>query len=252
MAKYEQPLHEQLVDLLREKITAGMQPHDRLPSERELTKQYQVSRNTVRMALEELEMMGYIYRQHGRGTFVANRLAQPTDLTSTYSFSDQMRSMGRTPHTDIVYLKLIEAPKFLVEHMHLPLGAPVYKLKRVRWADDVAMMVERTFLPATLLPRLTVARLTNHSLYHIMQTDYGIRIRRANEAFYAGIISAKDASKLQVPSGSPCLNVQRTTYDAQDRVVEYTLSVSRGDQFVYQVHHVNPGFIQTSGDAVNQ
>ncbi|HAY52469.1 GntR family transcriptional regulator [Schleiferilactobacillus harbinensis] len=241
MAKYEQPLHEQLVDLLREKITHGLQPHDRLPSERELSKQYQVSRNTVRMALDELEMMGYIYRQHGRGTFVANRLANPTDLTTTYSFSDQMRAMGRVPHTDIVYLKLMEAPKFLVEKMHVPLGAPVYKLKRIRWADDVAMMVERTFLPAAVFPQLTTARLTNHSLYHLMQTDYNVAIQRANEAFYAGIISAKDAHRLGVPSGSPGLNVQRTTYDTQDRVVEYTLSVSRGDQFVYQVHHVNPG-----------
>lgn len=239
MSTYEQPLHEQLVELLRHKITQEMHPHDRLPSERMLTQTYQVSRNTVRMALSELEMMGYIYRQHGKGTFVANRVANPTNLTTTYSFSDQMRAEGRHPETRILYLQQLEAPKFLAARMNLPLGAPIFKLKRIRCADGVPLMVERTFLPVRIFPGLTVAQLTDHSLYHVMAEDYGVKVAEANEAFYAGIINGKDAQRLTVLAGSPCLNVQRSTTDPQERIVEYTLSVCRGDQFVYQVRHVN-------------
>jgi len=238
MATYEQPLHEQLVDLLREKIS-HMQAHDKLPSERELTQTYQVSRNTVRMALDELETMGFVYRQHGRGTFVLNNERQATDLSSTYSFTTQMEALGRVPATTLVYLKKVEANKYLAEHLGLTLGAPVYKLKRIRSADGMPLMVERTFIPGTIFKGFTAEMLDSTALYTVMQETYHITIAEADEGFYASFIGNKDADLLQVPADSPGLNVQRTTYSDTHEVIEYTLSVARSDQFVYQVHHVN-------------
>ncbi|STE28565.1 transcriptional regulator, GntR family [Enterococcus faecium] len=66
-----------------------MVAHDKLPSERELTSFYGVSRTTVRLALQELEKMGYIYRQHGKGTFVSELRTNATDLAGAYSFTEQ-------------------------------------------------------------------------------------------------------------------------------------------------------------------
>ncbi|KRO16378.1 GntR family transcriptional regulator [Lacticaseibacillus saniviri] len=237
--KYEQPLHEQLVDLLREKIENKMEPHEQLPSERELTKTYQVSRNTVRLALDELETMGYVYRQHGRGTFVLNKEREATDLSTTYSFSEQMQAMGKTAETKILYLHTIEANKYIAENLNLPLGAKVYKLKRIRIGDGMPLMVERTYLPGTIFPDFTVDLLNNTALYSVMKDHYHVTIAEANEAFFASSIGANDANLLAVPADSPGLNVQRTTYSDHHNVIEYTLSVARSDQFVYQVHHIN-------------
>ncbi|BDR57363.1 GntR family transcriptional regulator [Xylocopilactobacillus apis] len=239
MRQYKMSLYEQIIDLLQDKITRKMQPDDKLPSERELSKTYGVSRNTIRLALDKLLRSGYIYRKRGQGTFVANQKEHLADLSSSYSFTEQMKSLGRVPNTELIYLASMEASKVLTESMNLSLGAPLYKLKRLRCADGIPMLIERTFLPAEIFQGLTSERLANHSLYSVMKRDYQIEIERADESFYASLINRKDAKRLNVPKGSPCLNVQRITYDRQHRIVEYTMSVARGDQFIYEVHHVN-------------
>ena len=102
MGARKQPLYDQLVDILTEKIDHEFRPGDLMPSERELSERYGLSRTTVRLALQELERLGLVVRQHGRGTFVADRSAQTTNLMQSYSFTDQMRAMGREPETTII------------------------------------------------------------------------------------------------------------------------------------------------------
>ena len=101
MAARKQPLYDQLVDILTEKIENEYRPGDLMPSERELSERYALSRTTVRLALQELERLGLVVRQHGRGTFVADRAAQATNLMQAYSFTNQMRSLGRVPETTV-------------------------------------------------------------------------------------------------------------------------------------------------------
>ena len=101
-AAKRQPLYDQLVDLLLSKIENEMSPGDVLPSERELCETYGLSRTTVRLALAELETQGYVVRKHGKGTFVADTSREATNLMGTYSFTEQMRKMGRVPKTTIL------------------------------------------------------------------------------------------------------------------------------------------------------
>lgn len=242
MDNSEQPLHEQLVSQLRERIRTSMPPHSQIPAERDLANEYGVSRNTVRAALAKLEMMGLIYRRRGRGTFVANPLAEPTDLSDTYSFTDQMLDQGRDPYSRVVYLQSFPATKYIAEQLGIPLGTPTYKLKRLRCADGVPLMVERTFLPADRFPKLNAREIEQYGLYALMFKRYDAAICDAKEAFYASLMPDKDATLLNVPLGSPSLNVQRTSTGVNGEVVEFTLSVTRADQFVYRVqHHVRKG-----------
>ena len=98
----KQPLYDQLVDILTEKIDHEYRAGDMIPSERELSERYGLSRTTVRLALQELERLGLVVRQHGRGTFVTDRSAKATNLMQSYSFTEQMRAMGREPETTIL------------------------------------------------------------------------------------------------------------------------------------------------------
>lgn len=242
MDKSGQPLHEQLVSKLRELIRTDMAPHSQMPPERALAQEYGVSRNTVRAALARLEMLGIIYRRRGRGTFVANPLAQPTDLADTYSFTDQMRAQGRDPFSQVLYLKIAPATKYIGEQLDIPIGTPTYKLKRLRSADGFPLMVERTFLPADRFPKLRARDIESTGLYALMEAQYDSPIENAREAFFASIMPDKDAELLKVPKGSPSLNVQRTSTGPNGETVEFTLSVTRADQFVYRVqHHVHNG-----------
>src|SRR5699024_8589229 len=104
-------LYYQLVDVLKERIETQMTPHDKLLSERELCQHYGVSRTTVRLALQELETQGYIYRRHGKGTYVSDLSDKSSDLAGAYSFTEEMRELGRVPNTVILEFKQMEANK---------------------------------------------------------------------------------------------------------------------------------------------
>lgn len=233
----EQPLHEQLVQALQKQIRTRMSPHERLPGEREIADQYRVSRNTVRSALSKLEMMGLVYRRRGRGTFVANDTSESTDLAGMYSFTEEMTALGRHPRSEIVYLHEQPATEYLSEHLGVDVGTPMYKMKRVRLADGVPLMVERTFMPADRFPRLSAAEIERTSLYATLRDRYGSPVIDASESFYASLMPDKDAELLGVPLGSPSLNIKRTSISLNREVIEYTLSVGRADQFVYTVRH---------------
>lgn len=232
-----QPLYDQLVDILTDKIEHEYRPGDLLPSERELSDRYGLSRTTVRLALQELERLGLVIRQHGRGTFVADRTAQTTNLSQAYSFSEQMRSMGREPSTTILEFSVIEADKNLAEHMGTRIGERLYMIKRLRSADDMPMMVERSYLPVRKFMTLKRPMLENKALYDIVEQDFREKIGVAEEEFFASIARPADAHLLDISEGAPVLDLIRTTYNTSNEIVEYTLSVARADQFKYKVYH---------------
>lgn len=233
----KQPLYDQLVDILRDKIANELKPNDQLPSERELTERYGLSRTTVRLALQELESLGLVYRRHGKGTFVAAQDTQAANLTQTYSFTDQMRRMGRVPKTTILEFQPIEANKYLAMRMNMHIGDKLFRMKRLRAADGIPMMLERTYLPMRNFMALTRDQLEHAALYEIIERDYHEKIRVAEEEFFASIARPEDAHHLGIKEGAPVLDLVRTTYSDHNDVIEFTLSVARADQFKYKISH---------------
>lgn len=234
----KRPLYDQLVDLLKGKIENEFEPDSLLPSERELVDQYGVSRTTVRQALQELEQMNYIYRRHGKGTFISDLRNHATNLSGAYSFTDQMKSLGKHPETKILLYRVVEASKYFANKLNVPLGEKLIKIKRLRLADGVPMMLERTYLPLKLFLSLTEERLAEKPLYEIFSEDYGQIVKMAEEEFYAGIARINDSEFLDIHEGTPVLNLVRTTYNSKNEIIEYTLSVARGDQFKYKTIHL--------------
>ncbi|MBM6687492.1 GntR family transcriptional regulator [Collinsella tanakaei] len=237
IAARKQPLYDQLVDILTEKIEHEYRPGDMLPSERELSKYYGLSRTTVRLALQELERLGLVVRQHGRGTFVADRSVQTTNLSQTYSFTEQMRELGRKPATTILEFSEIESDKNLASSLGVRIGDKLFKIKRLRSADGVPMMVERTYLPVRKFMSLKRPMLEHESLYHVIEQYFHEKIRVAEEEFFASIARPADAHLLDISEGAPVLDLVRTTYNMGNEIIEYTLSVARADQFKYKIFH---------------
>lgn len=231
-------LYYQLVDILKERIESSMIPHEKLPSERALEKKYGISRITVRLALSELETEGYIYRQHGKGTFVSDLSKSTADLAGSYSFTEQMENLGRHPETIVLSFKQMEAKKKVARALNILLGESIFELKRLRSADKEPLMIETSFLPVKPFLSLTKEQMENKPLYTIFLEDFGQKIRLADEEFYASIASNEDAEILKIAAGAPVLHLVRTTYNMKNEVIEYTLSVARADQFHYKIRHV--------------
>lgn len=228
-------LQEQLIN----RLTANIQilpSNAKLPSERQLADKYEVSRNTVRAALMELEATGIVRRIHGKGTFV-NRVNLNSDLGSSYKFGQQMILMGKNPTTRILGLEKKEANAYFADKLQLQVGELMFKIERLRLADNVPMMFERTFLPFKAFKMLSESMLEEQSMYDIFREYFDEKISYADEYFSAGVISDCNSEIMQLREGTPCLLLERSTHDLHDKIIEYTLSVARSDEFGYHVRH---------------
>lgn len=232
------PLYNQLVTVLMDYIKTSLKVDDKMLSEREICEKYDVSRTTVRMALNELEEMGFIYKRHGKGTFVSGLWKEMKNLSESYSFTDQMRALGKTPKTDIVSFERVQAIPFIAENLGLSPNDDVYKVRRLRSADGERLMYETTFIPAYLFPGLTLEELESMPLYELYPTLYKQEIKYADEEFFASVMRKKESDRLQVGTGSACLRIYRKTYNQDNKIIEFTISVARGDQFTYKIRHV--------------
>lgn len=233
----ERPLYLQLVDALEITIRETMTANDKLFSERELTKVYGVSRITVRLALQELEKRGLVYKKHGKGTYVSEVAEPAVDLSTAYSFTEQMKKMGRKPQTKILALEKLLVSEQLAQHLQVEIGSEVFELERLRLADGIPMMLERSYLPAAIFADLTRSSLQGRPLYEVLAEDYQQQIRLAEEEFYASIALDNEAQHLGITTGAPVLHLLRKTYNDKNRLIEYTFSIARADQFRYKISH---------------
>ena len=205
---------------------------------RGICEQYGVSRTTVRLAMAELEHMGYIYKRHGKGTFVAALNKNSQNLMDSYSFTDHMKEQGKNPSTKVLSFETLESTNYFAENLGISPGEKMIKITRLRLADELPMMLERTYLPMKSFSGLTEDMVTKKPLYEIFRENYSEIIKVADEEFSAGLLSDREAQLLEVPVDSACLKLLRTTYNNDNRVIEFTLSVARSDKFVYKVRHL--------------
>lgn len=228
------PLYYQLMDILVEKIDSGeLKEDDQLPSERELCDSYKVSRTTVRQTMQELEKEGYIYKLHGKGTFVSQR-SYSQSLLKFYSFSEEMKKVGKQPTTKVISFEKIHCDKKAAKVMNLEVEDEIFKIIRLRLADDEPMLYETSFIPVQYFPNLSPEELELTPLYEIFRSQYNVNIFSASENFKAVSADKVEADMLTIKENSPCLLLERITY-SPSAVIEYTVSIARGDKFTYTV-----------------
>jgi GntR family transcriptional regulator len=174
---------------------------------------------------------GLIYRERGRGTFVA----QPTveqGLVRIVNFTEDMRQRGLTASSKVLSAELIPAPEDIAEKLCIRPGEELGMLKRLRQGNDEPMSVEESYF----IHRFCPGFLTRHdysvtSLREAMQEDYGIRWLRATQVIRAVSSTRELAQLLKIPARVALLFVERVTYNDQDVPVEYLRVYYRGDRY---------------------
>ncbi|WP_369695142.1 GntR family transcriptional regulator [Parafannyhessea umbonata] len=154
-----------------------------------------------------------------------------------YSFTEEMRRLGKTPKTQVLSFSQEEANKSVRSALGLHLGATVWHLHRLRLADDEPMLVGHTYLPLEMFGSLTHEKVCNHSLYDLLESEFGQTIKTAEEEVRVMTARAADAELLLISEGSPVLEISRLTYNAAGRIIEFTRSSARVDKFKYHVIH---------------
>jgi len=229
------PLYVQLEELLRRKITSGTYPPGRqLPTERELCRRYGVSIITVRQAILKLVDHGLLYRRRGKGTFVAEpKLSR--DISTIYSFTQDMKRLGLEPSSRVLDLREIEAGDAKAQLSLLSPADRVVLLVRLRMAGAIPLLLETTYIPSRIAPDLAAKNLAAGSLYEILRRDYGVEISSAVENFESVVLDSEEAELLGCQAGSPGFHIERTAYDASGMPVELTSSLTRADRCKFSI-----------------
>lgn len=231
-AAEREPKHEMLRAELLSLIEQGPAPHEPLPSERELMQRYNVSRMTVRRAMERLAQEGRVYRVQGAGTFVADPATISKSLHLT-SFSEDIRSRRMVPGSRLLVKERTEADLACARDLFLAPGTPVVHLERLRLADDEPMCLENVWLPESLVPGLLDSG-DPQSLYDWLERA-GAAPVRADQTIRATVLDAAQAELLGVPPHFPALQVERITRDVRGRAVERAVSLYRADRYDYRL-----------------
>lgn len=228
-------LYRQLKEVIREQIASGeLQPGDRLPSERELSEQYGISRMTVREALSELVREGVVQRRQGKGTFVATpKLVEGLDILR--GFTEEIRRRGMRPGTRILAMDQIPAHALVGRHLGLPVGHPVIRIERLRLANEVPTALETVHLDAVQFAGITRLLSPETSLYELLHERYRITLSHADQELEATTADRYLADLLEVNEGAPLLLIERTSFTPGGQPIEYVRSYYRGDRYRYHV-----------------
>lgn len=228
------PLYYQLMEIIIDEIETGkLKENDQIPSERELCEKYDISRATVRQAIQELEKEGYIYKQHGKGTFVSPKEFKQ-DLLHFYSFTEEMKKLGKNPTSKVVDFEVIESDAKVAKKMNISLGDIVYKFTRLRLADQQPMMLETTYLLYHRFPNIKQSDLEQKALYDILTERFNVNFTKAEESFQPVNTRKHEAELLEYKENHPSMMIERITYD-KIGIIEYTVGIARGDRFKYRV-----------------
>jgi GntR family transcriptional regulator len=241
-----EPLWHQCERSIRALIESGQWPAgSQIPAEDRLCAMLGVSRITIRHALRNLEEIGLLRREHGRGTFVrsATLVAGARGLTS---FTEEMSNLGLKAGSRLLDQEVIAATTELAAALEIDEGASVLRIRRLRLGGDAPVGVQTAHLPLERAAALIGVGPLEGSLYAALEAHCGVVPEEARETYRVALIAEPEAALLGVPAGSPVFVVERTTADARG-VFEFTLSLMRGDRYeIRSTLRAKPSFEERS------
>jgi GntR family transcriptional regulator len=229
------PLYYQLENILRSKIEGGeVLPHHKLPTEQELSREYKISRATVRQALAALVSEGLLYRKQGKGTFVTDKATQTKSVKLT-GFTEDLFSEGHQAEVKIMEIRPAPAPERVAAALRVPTGEEVIRFKRVRSVDGAPFSYVVSYLPPELGSKIGERDLQEHTMLHLLEEKLGISLGTIRHAVEAVKADVEVASLLGVSVFEPVLYMETAVYAAEGQPVEAVDTYFRSDRYRYTV-----------------
>lgn len=225
-------LSSQLSQFIRSMIENGeVESGEMIPTEEAFCNAYNLSRSTVRQALQELVRDGLLARVRGKGTFVQGPKLH-RKMESVYSFTHEMIAAGLEPSSRILAFRQAQPSKDVAKALFGSSDAKeqVFIIIRIRLANDVPMLLETAYIPVSKIPGLTEEKLDGHSLYDMLRDEANVTPLYAEESYESCLIEKGTCELLNCPYGTTGFAIQRLAYDRNDCIYEMTRSVMRGDR----------------------
>ena len=234
------PLYWQLYEDLRSQIESGhYKVGDQIPTELELSRQYGISRITVKHALRLLVQDNMVERIQGKGTFVSRPKFDRT-LNSVISFRDEIVRRGMKPSSRLLELKAIPVSPKIAEQLRLDPRKDVIKIKRLRLADNEVMGLQTSYIPYDKCPELLrkETELAEGSLYEVLG-QFDLLPARAEEIYSISHADFHDARLMCIEENDAVFHVERLTFLSDNSPIEVVYSLLRGDRYKLRVQLMN-------------
>ncbi|KUO70843.1 MAG: hypothetical protein APF77_14340, partial [Clostridia bacterium BRH_c25] len=205
------PKYSHIFQHFVDKIKSGeLKDGDKLPTEDVLCSYFNVSRITVRNALNQLMHEGYIIKKHGKGSYVNTGVAK-MQLNSLQGFTEEMKSRGMEASSKILDIELINADNIIGSKLQIEEGSKAYCIERLRLANDEPMSIEKVYIPYYLCSDLDRYDLTK-SLYEILDKNYGLYPQKAEQSIEASTAGKREQDILGIKLRASVLKIERVSY----------------------------------------
>ncbi|CDO17920.1 UbiC transcription regulator-associated domain pr otein [Streptococcus gallolyticus] len=229
------PAYIRIHDAIKKEIDGGVwEIGQRLPSERDLADDYEVSRMTLRQAITLLVEEGILERRVGSGTYVASHRVQEK-MRGTTSFTEIVHSQGKMPSSQLISYQRKPANETEIQQLQLKATDTVVRMERVRFADNVPLVFEVASIPEKLIQSFNQEDITEHFFQTL--TDNGYEIGKSQQTIYAKNASERVANYLKVPKNHAVLALTQVSYFTDGRPFEYVHSQYVGDRFEFYLEN---------------
>lgn len=235
--KSSKPLHIQAEEMLRELILDKEYKKGKLlPNEVDLAKELNISRNTLRQAINKLVFEGLLIRKKGYGTTVAP-LHVMSNARNWKSFSQEMKAQGVTVQNFELHISFKKGPEEANSFLSVQDDSPMLCLERLRGKPGMPFVYFISYFNPDI--PMTVEEDMSSPLYEILEKKYGVFVKTSKEMIYARRASAEIAAKLGINEGEPVLVRKRFVLDINNKPVEYNIGFYRADSFTYSIEFTN-------------
>lgn len=235
------PLYYSLVEhIVRMIEEEEVEPGSIIMSEREMMEKFNLSRTTVRKAVDVLVNDGYLYRVQGKGTFVQNKKLEQ-GLIKLTSCTEDLKNKGLNPSTELLCKEVVVPKKGVSSHLALGENEKVLMMERIVFGDGIPINVTKSHFVYKYVPGIEKHDFKKESLYKIVEDLYGIKITHAVRTIEAVLANTKDAELLRINPGSPILLFNGVVYgiiNGKEVPVEYFKSRYRCDKSKFYIEQI--------------
>lgn len=224
------PLYLQVKEKILEDIKLNYKVNDIIPAEGQLEKTYNVSRITIRKAIEVLEKDNVVIKKQGKGTFVSEKKVL-YDANSIGSLTQRLSKQKHLLTTKSISFEIIENEHFVKDLLEC---SRLLCIKRVRLLDEVPFALMTNYFDINTVPDID-KKLNLESLYSFLKEEYNIEFQNAEEIVEAIAANEEDSKKLNIKEGSPLLSLKRLSFDQHNKPIEYSNLIIKGDMYKHKI-----------------
>lgn len=230
------PLYFQLKEMIVSEIKKGNYPKDSMiPTEKELSDKFQISRTTVRQAIIELVQEGWLYRIKSKGTFVTQPKINQNFIQKLESFNEQIQSTGMVPSTEVLSFEVVKASNEVAERLKIESHDKVIYLYRRRYANSEPIVTIKTYLPYKRCAFIMDHDFEKESLYGVLAKEEALKVYYVKRLVEAVEATSNDVENLKISRRIPIQFFTTVGYNVYGQPIEFSQARYRGDRNSFEV-----------------